>query len=80
MDGANTVETPMEFGLKLVKRSPDEDSFDKMLYQSVVGSLLYLATKTSPDIAFAVSSVARFSSDPSKQKLIGVLLNVFCDS
>jgi hypothetical protein len=33
-------------------------------YPSVVGMLLYLSTNTRPDIAFAVSQVARFSHSP----------------
>ena len=33
-------------------------------YLSVVGMLLYLACNSRPDIAFAVSQVARFSSNP----------------
>ncbi len=35
-------------------------------YRSVVGMLLYLSTNTHPDIAFAVSQVARFSHNPKK--------------
>ena len=37
------------------------------MYQSAVGSLLYLSTKTRPDIADAVGNVARFCSKPSVQ-------------
>ena len=33
-------------------------------YRSIVGMLLYLSTNTRCDIAFAVSQVARFSSNP----------------
>ena len=36
------------------------------MYQSAVGSLLYLSRRTHPDIAFAVSNVAKFSSKPTK--------------
>jgi len=33
-------------------------------YPSVIGMLLYLSTNTRPDIAFAVSQVARFTHNP----------------
>jgi hypothetical protein len=35
-------------------------------YRSIVGMLLYLSTNSRPDIAFAVSQVARFSHDPKQ--------------
>jgi len=35
-------------------------------YRGIVGMLLYLSTNTRPDIAFAVSQVARFSNNPKK--------------
>ena len=35
-------------------------------YSSVVGMLTYLSTNTRPDIAFAVSQVAWFSSNPKQ--------------
>jgi hypothetical protein len=35
-------------------------------YSSVIGMLLYLSTNTRPDISFAVSQAARFTSDPKQ--------------
>ena len=35
-------------------------------YPSIVGMLLYLSTNTRPDIAFAVSQVARFNHSPKR--------------
>ena len=37
-------------------------------YPSVVGMLLYLSTNTRPDIAFAVSQIARFTQSPKQPK------------
>ena len=48
------------------------DLFDSEVYRSAVGSLLYVSTGTRPDIAFAVSMVAKFSSKPTKQHWQGV--------
>jgi len=40
--------------------------YNQQTYQAVLESLLYLSTKTRPDIAFAVSCAARFFANPSK--------------
>ncbi|CAJ1930221.1 unnamed protein product [Cylindrotheca closterium] len=41
-------------------------------YRSIVGMLLYLSTNTRPDISFAVSQVARFSSNPKQSHATAV--------
>ena len=45
---------------------------DTWSYRSVVGMLLYLSTNTRPDIAFAVSQVARFSNNPKQSHATAV--------
>ena len=65
MSDCRPVSTPIESGNHLVKASEDEEPLDQQLYQSLIGSLMYLATCTRPDIAFAVGTLARFSSKPN---------------
>ena len=69
MDDAKAISTPVDVGTKLVKATEDDDHelADPILYQSAVGSLLYLSTKTRPDITYAVNCVARFCSKPTRQ-------------
>ncbi len=40
---------------------------DKKLYQEIIGSLIYLAYGTRPDIAYAVTALARHMANPQEQ-------------
>ena len=64
------VKTPVDPGSRLTKAVDDEEPIDQQLYQSLVGSLMYLATCTRPDIAYAVGVLARFSSKPNQSHWI----------
>ena len=66
MSDCKAIKTPVDPGNHLMKTAEDEDTLDKSLYQSVVGSLMYLVTCTRPDIAYAVGMLARFSSKPNR--------------
>jgi len=67
MQEAKPASTPIDANAKLTKASEESETVDKGLYQSAVGSLLYLSTWTRPDITFAVSTVAKFCSNPSRE-------------
>ena len=60
------VETPSDPGMKLSKKTETEEEYDRVRYQSAVGSLLYLSTRSRPDIAFAVGNAARYCAEPSQ--------------
>lgn len=66
MRDANPVATPVNSSTRLIKAEEGEKDAEQSLYQSAVGSLLYLSTGTRPDITFAVCSVAKFCSKPTK--------------
>ena len=72
MEEAKSVKTPVSANLKLLKASDKSETVDQNLYQSAVGSLLYLTPRSRPDIAFAVNNVARFCSKPTKSHWVAL--------
>ncbi len=67
MDASNSVATPADNSTKLIKNDGSMECVDQKLYQSAVGSLLYLSMWSRPDITYAVHHVAKFSSQPTKE-------------
>src|ERR1700733_12648532 len=61
--------TPMDPGLVLQKTQSlsdqDKEYMSKVPYLNAVGSLIYLSQCTCPDIAYAVGTLAKFSSNPA---------------
>jgi hypothetical protein len=66
---------PAEAGIKLSK-NPNKDISENLdrirLFQQQIGSLIYLSTRTRPDISFAVNYCARFMSNPSREHFIAL--------
>ncbi len=69
---AKRVSTPVDTSAKLTKAAENEDKCDRNVYQSAFESLLYLSTGTRPDIAYAVGSVAKYTSNPTQRHWIAV--------
>ena len=69
---AKTVSTPANFSAKLRKDDDTSKMADPTLYQSMVGSPLYAAMGTRPDIAQAVGAASKFSSNPSEAHMTAV--------
>jgi hypothetical protein len=61
------ITTPMETSSRLMPADPSYEADPKFRkqYQSAVGSLMYAMLGTRPDLAFAVSVISRFSSNPT---------------
>jgi hypothetical protein len=77
-NNVNTKAIPMDPSLKL---TPAQEGYKagarfKTTYQSMVGSLMYAMLGTRPDIAFSVSVVSRYASNPDESHLRAVK-NIF---
>lgn len=66
---ANPVSTPMD--CQPVMQAIDKNEID-FPYKSAIGSLIYLAIGTRPDISFAVGFLGRFGENPSKLHVTAV--------
>ena len=67
LQDANPVSTPMDPNIKL--DNPEEvpegsTSMANFGYTNLIGSLMYLAITTRPDIAYAINKLAQFTSAP----------------
>ena len=65
MQHSNPSRTPAENNLKQVKAIESETSVDEIMCRSLVGSLLYIAKQTRPDIVWIVNVLSRFKNQPT---------------
>ncbi|XP_019054183.1 PREDICTED: uncharacterized protein LOC109115040 [Nelumbo nucifera] len=68
MKNCNSISTPTEVDLKLMKDSEGK-KVDNTLFKQIVGSLMYL-TATRPDIMYAVSLISRYMERPKEIHLL----------
>jgi hypothetical protein len=62
----DTIDTPMVDNLSIIK-DPADELFNDFDMKSRIGSLMFASVCTRPDIAYAVSYLARYTTHPSKE-------------
>ena len=75
LSNCTPVSTPMMTKLHLLDPAPNAlpeiaDDDVKPLFQRLVGSLIYLAICTRPDISYAAMSLGQYNANPSRAHLI----------
>jgi hypothetical protein len=56
--------SPTPYDLSMILRKNKNEPTHQLKYSQIIGSLMYLASTTRPDISFAVSKLSRFMSNP----------------
>src|SRR5258708_12339650 len=70
LKNAQSVSTPMAANIKLPKLEVPEVA--QHLYQSMLGSLMYAAIRTRPDIMFTVHHLSQFLATPGSEHLVAM--------
>ena len=65
-DITKILETPLKEKYAIVK-DPEDELFHNFKIKEKIGSLMFTAVSVRPDIAFAVSYIARFTTHPSAE-------------
>lgn len=73
MQDCRSISTPMATSIKVKNQQGDGDiRLSAERFKEVIGSLLYLSTRTRPDIVTAVGILSRDSGNPTKESWVGV--------
>ncbi|KAI5350367.1 hypothetical protein L3X38_003258 [Prunus dulcis] len=59
--------TPTPYDPNVHLKKNQGEPFSQLKYSQMIGSLLYIANKTRPDIAYAVGRLSRYTHNPSKE-------------
>jgi hypothetical protein len=65
----NPVSTPLDPNQQIRAVGDEDERTDASLYQQIVGSINYLVTATRPDLAYTITHLSQYNSNPSKTHL-----------
>lgn len=66
---ASDALSPMDLNVRLDNVACEDMEVDRKLYLSIVGSLMYAALGTRPDISYSVTALSRYNVQPLKMHL-----------
>src|SRR5258707_9755754 len=69
LENCKPVRMPLPTGYVPTLNEGEASAQQRTYYQSIIGSLLYLALGTRPDIAYAAISMLQFSANPSEEHI-----------
>jgi hypothetical protein len=69
MKNARIISSPMDLDIDLSNFTCQDKTADKDQYMSLIGSLMYIALATRPDIAYAVTALSRYNASPLQMQL-----------
>ncbi|GBP89832.1 Retrovirus-related Pol polyprotein from transposon TNT 1-94 [Eumeta japonica] len=72
MEECRKVSTPLDAGFQGKCERETCIKVDEVKYQAIIGSLMYLALSTRPDILHSVTKLAQYNKNPHKEHLTGV--------
>ena len=69
LQDANNTKTPLPAGIHLEKSEETVALDTKTYYQQIIGTLIYAAIGTRPDIAFTATRSSRFNNNPTEEHI-----------
>ena len=69
LQDANSTKTPLPAGIHLEKSEVPVALDTKTYYQQIIGTLIYAAIGTRPDIAFVSTRLSRFNNNPTEEHI-----------
>lgn len=72
MHNSKTARTPIPAGQQFLAAESGDVRADRKLYQSMVGSVMFLMLGSRPDLAFSCGLFSRYNNDPTEDHLEGL--------
>ena len=69
MQECNPVSSPIDPNHRLMTAEEGEPRTNVTTFQQIIGSIMYLVSGTRPDLAYTITHLSQFNSDPTQAHL-----------